>query len=146
MSKPVADPEDTTIRRALLGFGLGALGAIALVIVIAYLRGLDFASTPLASDPTQWPAILSYAILQAAPLGAIYMAIASISLLRAENLVTAALAIFVTTAIISLVGEGFVAPLSPLWIDASVGFWIACIAINVQRKRRSERSGWESYF
>lgn len=74
------------------------------------------------------------------------MAIASISLLRSENLVTAALAILVTTAIISLVGEGFVAPLSPFWVDASVGFWIACIAINVQRKRRSERSGWESYF
>jgi hypothetical protein len=129
----------------LLGFGLGALGAIALVIVIAYLRGVDFASKPLATDPSLWPAILSYAIFQAAPLGAIYMAIASVSLLRSENLLTA-LAIFVTTAIISLVGEGFVAPLSPLWIDASVGFWIACIAINVQRKRRSERSGWESYF
>jgi hypothetical protein len=103
MSKPVADPEDTTIRRALLGFGLGAVGAIALVILIAYLRGVDFASTPLASDPTQWPAILSYAILQAAPL-------------------------------------------SPLWLDASIGFWVACIAISVQRKRRSESSGWESYF
>ena len=85
----------------LLGFGLGALGAIALVIVIAYLRGVDFASKPLATDPSLWPAILSYAIFQAAPLGAIYMAIASVSLLRSENLLTA-LAIFVTTAIISL--------------------------------------------
>jgi hypothetical protein len=146
MSTPVTNADDSNFRRMLFGFGLGALGAIALVIVIAYLRGVDLASKPLATDPTLWPAVLSYAIFQAAPLGAIYMAIASISLLRSENLVTAALAIFVTTAIISLVGEGFVAPLSPLWIDASVGFWIACIAINVQRKRRNERSGWESYF
>ena len=146
MSTPAVDPEDTTIRRALLGFGLGAIGAIALVILITYLRGLDFTSKPLATDPSLWPAILSYAIFQAAPLGAIYMAIASISLLRSENLFTAALAIFVTTAIFSLVGEGFVAPLSPLWLDASIGFWVACIAISVQRKRRSESSGWESYF
>ena len=146
MNTPAADSDDGILRRALLGFGLGAIGAVALVIVVAYLRGLDLSSEPAATNSDSWPAILSYAILQAAPLGAIFMAIASISLLRSENLLTAGLAIFVTTAIFALVGEGFVAPLSPLWVDASVGFWIACIAINLQSKRRRESSGWESYF
>jgi len=85
MSTPDSDPDDGMLRRALLGFGLGALGAIALVIVVAYLRVLDFASEPLATNSELWPTILSYAVFQAAPLGAIYMAIASISLLRSEK-------------------------------------------------------------
>jgi hypothetical protein len=146
MRAPAANPDDSIFRRMLIGFGLGALGAIVFFVVIAYLRGVDFASEPLATNPGLWPAVLSNAIYQAAPLGAIYMAVASISLLRAEKLVPAGLAILLVTIFVSLVGEGFVAPFSPLWIDASAGFWIACIAINVQRKRRTERSGWESYF
>jgi hypothetical protein len=146
MSTPVATPDDGIFRRMLLGFGLGALGAVAFVIIIAYLRGLDFATEPLATDPGLWPSVLSYAIFQAVPLGAIYMAIASITLLRSEKLVQAGLAILVVTIFVSLVGEGFVAPLSPLWIDASAGFWVACLAIYAQRSRRRDQSGWQSYF
>jgi hypothetical protein len=124
--------KNSIFQRMLFGFGFGALGAIALVIGIAYLRGIDFASEPLATNPGLWPSVLSYAILQAAPLGAMYMAIASVTLLRREKLVSAGLAILVLTFIVSLVGEGFVAPLSPLWVDASAGFWVGCIAIAAQ--------------
>ncbi len=130
----------------LFGFAFGAIGAVILVIVIAYLRGIDFTSEALATNPGLWPSVLSYAIFQAAPLGAIYMAIASITLLRSEKLVQAGVAILVVTIFVSLVGEGFVAPLSPLWIDSSAGFWIACLAIYAQRSRRRDQSGWQSYF
>jgi hypothetical protein len=136
MSRPVASPNERVIRRMTFGFVFGAICAVVLVIAIAYLRGIDFTSEPLATNPGLWPSVLSYAIFQAAPLGAIYMAIASVTLLRKEKLVSAGLAIMVLTFIVSLVGEGFVAPLSPLWVDASAGFWVGCIAINAQHGRR----------
>jgi dipeptide/tripeptide permease len=136
MSKPVTDQNDRIIRRMLFGFAFGAIGAVVLVIVIAYLRGIDFNSEPLATNPSLWPSVLSAAFFQAAPLGAIYMGTASITMLRAEKLVPAGLAIWVVTMIFALVGEGFIAPLSPLWVDASIGFWVACLAISAQHSRR----------
>jgi hypothetical protein len=139
-------PDDGIFKRMLLGLVLGFVGGFACAIIVAYLRGLDFSSDPVATNQWLWPRVLRYAILDAAPLGAIYMSLASISLLRAEKLVPATFAILTVTIIFALVGEGFVAPLSPFWLDASIGFWIACIAIRAQRERRRDQSGWEAYF
>jgi hypothetical protein len=138
--------EGGILKRMLLGVMLGAIIGFACAVTVAYLRGIDFSSDPVATNQWLWPRVLRYAILEAAPLGAIYMALASITLLRAEKLVSAALAILAVTIIFSLVGEGFIAPLSPLWLDASLGFWLSCLAIYVQRDRRGDQSGWESYF
>jgi hypothetical protein len=139
-------PDDGIFKRMLLGLVLGFVGGFACAIIVAYLRGLDFSSDPVATNQWLWPRVLRYAILDAAPLGAIYMSLASISLLRAEKLVPATFAILTVTIIFALVGEGFVAPLSPFWLDASIGFWVACIAIRAQRERRRDQSGWEAYF
>lgn len=138
--------DDGIFRRMLLGLLLGAFIGFACAVTVAYLRGLDFSSDPVATNQWLWPRVLRYAFLEAAPFGAISMAIASITLLREENLVSASFAILVVTTIFSLVGGGFIAPLSPLWLDASLGFWVTCLAIYAQRQRRGDQSGWEAYF
>jgi hypothetical protein len=144
MSAPSSD--NGTFNRMLLGLLLGSITGFACAVVVAYLRGIHFSSDPVATNQWLWPRVLRYAALETAPLFAIYMSVAAISLLRSEKLIPAAFAILAVMIVFTLVGEGFVAPLSPFWLDASIGFWVACLAINVQRKRRSDQSGWESYF
>ncbi|HKW44670.1 MAG TPA: hypothetical protein VJN22_03375 [Candidatus Eremiobacteraceae bacterium] len=143
---PERAPDDFIFKRMTLGLCAGAVVGLLFAIVVAYLRGIEFSSVPVANHPELWPAALGYAVSKSAPMVAIYMTIASISLLREENLVSAAFAILIVMIVFALVGEGFIAPLSPLWLDASIGFWVACVAIYVKRRRRDEQSGWESYF
>ena len=139
-------PESSTFKRMLSGLLLGAFIGFACAITVAYLRGLDFSSDPVATNQWLWPSVLRFAFLEAAPFGAISMAIASITLLREEELVSASIAILTVTIIFSLVGGGFIAPLSPLWLDGSLGFWATCLAIYAQSQRRGDQSGWEAYF
>ena len=146
MSTPVTNPDDSIFRRMLLGFGLGALGGFVCAFIVAYLTGLDFMGEPLSTNLWIWPKVLRFAILQAAPLGAVYASLASISLLRAERLAPATIAALVVSVMFCLVARGFELPFAPMWLAASLGFWITCIVIRARRDRSGEQSGWQSYF
>jgi hypothetical protein len=146
MSTPVAGSDDSTFRRMLLGFALGALGGFACAFIVAFLVGLDFMGEPLSANLWIWPKVLRFAVLQAAPLGAAYVSLASISLLRAEKLPPVTSAALIVSVLFCLVARGFELPFAPMWLAASLGFWITCIVINARRSGRRDQSGWESYF